>query len=135
MADDEGSEGCGEERVLEWLDLRAIYEAPDEPTAIHIQAFLCGAGIDARIRSAQIAGFDGAYAAAIGYWGHVLVPLREVVRAKALLESFLAETERGAADGGADQPGNQEQPGNQDGQRSQDRRGNQDQPGSPEGPE
>ena len=78
---------------VEWLDLYPVYDAQDEATAIHVQSFLLGAGIEARVRSAQIPGFDGAYAMAVGFWGQVLVHRREVIRAKALLETFLEQVE------------------------------------------
>ncbi|MBD3237173.1 MAG: hypothetical protein GF330_10740 [Candidatus Eisenbacteria bacterium] len=86
----------GEE--VEWLDLHPVFDAPDEATAIHVRALLRGGGIEARIRSKQIPGFDGAYAMALGYWGQVMVPRREVIRAKALLEPLLREIERAQQD-------------------------------------
>jgi hypothetical protein len=75
------------------LDLYPVYDAPNEDSAIHVRAFLESAGIEARIRSAQVPGFDGAFAMAVGYWGQVLVPRREVVRARDLLEGFLGHLE------------------------------------------
>lgn len=95
MTDGDGGETGGEGGELQWFDLYPVFDAPDEPTAIHVRAFLAGAGIEARIRSGQIPGFDGAYAMALGFWGQVMVPRREVIRAKALLEAFLGEIEKG----------------------------------------
>jgi len=80
---------------LEWVDLVPVYEAPDEPSAIHVRAMLQSAGIAARIRSAQIAGFNGAFASAIGFWGQVMVPRDEVVTARALVADFVRDAERG----------------------------------------
>ena len=93
---DEGGNRNGVERngEMEWLELHPVYDAPDEAIAIHVRALLVGAGIAARVRSAQIPGFDGAFAMAVGYWGQVMVAWRDVVRAKALLEAFLEELER-----------------------------------------
>ena len=93
---DEGGRKKDQERgcEMEWLELHSVYDAPDEATAIHVRALLAGAGIAARVRSAQIPGFDGAFAMAVGYWGQVMVAWRDVVRAKALLEAFLEELER-----------------------------------------
>jgi hypothetical protein len=80
---------------LQWLDLYPVYRAPDEPSAIHLEAMLRSAGIAARIRSAQIAAFDGVFANAVGYWGEVLVAREDLLRARALVEEFLREAERG----------------------------------------
>ena len=79
----------------EWLDLYPVYRAPDEPSAIHVEAMLRSAGIPARIRSAQIAAFDGVFASAVGYWGQVLVTREDLLRARALVEEFVREAERG----------------------------------------
>jgi hypothetical protein len=86
--DDDGPE-------IEWADLCSVYRAPDESSAIHVTAMLRSAGITARIRSAQIPAFDGAFAMAIGYWGTVMVPRAEYLRARELVELFVGEAERG----------------------------------------
>jgi len=91
---DGGSEEPDREERVSWLDLCPVYEAPDEVTAIHVQAFLIGAGLEARIRSAQVPCFDGAFAMAVGYWGHVLVTRGDFLRARALLENWLPGHER-----------------------------------------
>jgi hypothetical protein len=80
---------------FEWIDLFPVYEAADEPSAIHVQAMLQSAGITARIRSAQIPAFDGVFASAIGFWGQVMVPRDEVVAARALIKDFVRDAERG----------------------------------------
>jgi hypothetical protein len=95
MNDDTHDAGGSGERPshddeLAWLDLYPVYDAADEDSAIHVQALLVSAGIEARIRSAQVPGFDGAFASAVGFWGQVMVPRREVVQARALLEQFEA---------------------------------------------
>ncbi len=100
MDEDEQGSGNGEGRV-EWVDLYPVYDAMDEPAAIHVRAMLCSAGLDARIRSAQIPCFDGAFACAVGYWGQVLVPRPEVITAKAILEAL----EREGALGSEEDPG------------------------------
>jgi hypothetical protein len=85
----------GDGPALEWADLCSVYRAPDESSAIHVTAMLRSAGIAARIRSAQIPAFDGAFAMAVGYWGTVMVPREEYLRARELVELFSAEAERG----------------------------------------
>jgi hypothetical protein len=109
MMNDEGGNRNGGERngEMEWLELHPVYDAADEATAIHVQALLTGVGIAARVRSAQIPGFDGAFAMAVGYWGQVMVAWRDVVRAKALLEAFEEELGR------EDPPGPSERGGNE----------------------
>jgi hypothetical protein len=96
MMKDDGGRRNGQEPndEVEWLELHPVYDAADEATAIHVQALLTGVGIAARVRSAQIPGFDGAFAMAVGYWGQVMVAWRDVVRAKALLEAFEEELGR-----------------------------------------
>ncbi len=89
----EGGEGGGDPGY-EWLDLFSVYDAPDEPSAIHIQSLLVSAGIEARIRSAQVPWLDGVMSNVIGYWGQVLVAKRDVIAARALLEELKAEMEK-----------------------------------------
>ena len=83
---DSGDGPGGED--LAWMELYPVYKAPDEDSAIHVQALLASAGIEARIRSAQIPGFDGAFAMAVGFWGQVFVPRGEVIRAREVLAAF-----------------------------------------------
>ncbi|MCK4303917.1 MAG: hypothetical protein KAY24_06735 [Candidatus Eisenbacteria sp.] len=75
----------------EWGDFYPVYDAPDEATAIHMCSLLRGGGLEARIRSAQIPCFDGAFASAVGYWGQVVVPKREVLVAANLVEAIRRE--------------------------------------------
>ncbi|MCK4414285.1 MAG: hypothetical protein KAY32_12135 [Candidatus Eisenbacteria sp.] len=82
--------GAGE---YEWVDLYPVYAAQDETAAIHVRSLLVSAGIDARIRSAQVPWLDGIMASGLGYWGQVLVPRGEVLAARALLEDLEAQTE------------------------------------------
>ena len=91
-----GAEGDANGEV-EWLDLYPIYDAPNEDSAIHVCALLQGAGIEARIRSAQIPCFDGAFASAVGYWGQVVVPRDQVLLGRALVEAFTRTESGGAA--------------------------------------
>ncbi len=75
---------------MEWLDLYPVYEAQDEVSALGIQALLLAEGIEAKVRSAQVPGMDSVFAVALGYWGHVLVPRRDVIRAKEIIRLFHA---------------------------------------------
>jgi hypothetical protein len=88
-------ERSGEGPGPEWLDLYPAYHAPDEPSAIHVEAMLRSAGIASRIRSAQIPAYDGVFVAAVGYWGQVLVAREDLLAARALVEEFVREAERG----------------------------------------
>jgi len=91
MREDEHSNpGQGGEEIA-WLDLIPIYEAPNEDSAIHVQAWLASDGIPARVRSAQIPGFDGAFAMAVGFWGQVMVPRESAERARELVRRLLAD--------------------------------------------
>lgn len=95
-----------------WADLWPVYEAANEDVAIHVRALLESAGIEARIRSAQIPGFNGAFASAVGFWGQVLVARGDVLRAREVLEA-LARTEGGVRpeEGGGERGGAAEGPG------------------------
>jgi hypothetical protein len=73
----------------EWVDYRPVYLAPDEFTALAVQCLLTGSGIESKVRSEQIPWTDGIMRNIIGYWGQVLVPLAEVVRARALVDAYL----------------------------------------------
>jgi hypothetical protein len=79
-----------------WVDYRPVYLAPDEFTALAVQCLLEGSGIESRVRSEQIPWTDGIMRNIIGYWGQVLVPLAEVVRARALVDAYLKTLERGS---------------------------------------
>ena len=76
-----------------WLDLCAVYRAPDESSAIHLTAMLRSVGIAARVRSAQIPAFDGAFAMAVGYWGEVMVPREDVLSALGMVEALVRDAE------------------------------------------
>jgi hypothetical protein len=78
----------GQDESTVWVDLEAVYDAPDEDSAIHVQALLKSAGFDARIRSAQVPCFDGAFASAVGYWGQVVVPRETADGARELLKDL-----------------------------------------------
>jgi hypothetical protein len=78
-----------------WVDYRPVYLAPDEFTALAVQCLLEGSGIECRVRSEQIPWTDGIMRNIIGYWGQVLVPLAEVVRARALVDDYLKTLELG----------------------------------------
>jgi len=76
-----------------WVDYRPVYLAPDEFTALAVQCLLVGSGIESRVRSEQIPWTDGIMRNIIGYWGQVLVPIRDVVRARALVDAYLRTLE------------------------------------------
>jgi len=80
-----------------WVDYRPVYLAPDEFTALAVQCLLVGSGIESRVRSEQIPWTDGIMRNIIGYWGQVLVPIRDVVRARALVDAYLRGLESRAA--------------------------------------
>jgi hypothetical protein len=105
MPDDDapaGARGEGDER-LSWLDLAAICEAGNEDSAIHLCALLQSAGIEARVRSAQVAAFDGVFSAGVGYWGHVMVPRAEAARARELLADFMRSVDASSDASGDDE--------------------------------
>jgi hypothetical protein len=66
---------------------------------------LSGSGIESRVRSEQIPWTDGIMRNIIGYWGQVLVPIREVVRARALVDAYLSGLESKPKPGQDDEPG------------------------------
>jgi len=107
-----GTQGEGELEPAgyEWLDLYPIYNAPDEDSAIHVHSFLVSAGIEARIRSAQVPWLDGVLANVVGYWGQVLVPRRDVIVARDLLEELQAQIEGESRPDDEDSMGGEEAP-------------------------
>src|SRR5688572_5258995 len=80
----------------EWVDLKPVYEAPDEFSALAVQALLAGSGIEARVRSGQIPWVDGIMRNLLGYWGRVLVEPDDYVRAKELIADYLRSLEQQA---------------------------------------
>lgn len=84
MPDDKEEE---EERV--WIDLRAVYRAPDEFSALAVQRVLADAEIESRVRSVQIPWADGLISNIKGYWGEVLVPAEDVEHARELVSEYL----------------------------------------------
>jgi hypothetical protein len=99
-----GSEGePGERAEPVWVDYRPVYLAPDEFTALAVQCLLTGSGIESRVRSEQIPWTDGIMRNIIGYWGQVLVPLADVVRARALVDAYLQTLEQKTPDQNSDQ--------------------------------
>jgi len=105
---DDEPDGDDRAAAYEWVDLFPVFDAPDELSAIHVRAMLQSAGIEARIRSAQVPWLDGVLANVVGYWGQVLVPRRDVLAARSLLSAYLEEVERGRStrpDEGEDESG------------------------------
>jgi hypothetical protein len=91
-----GRDGDG----LEWVDLVRVHKAANEDTAIHLCALLQSAGIEARVESAQVAAYDGVFSAAVGCWGHVMVPRADADRAKALIAELMGRDAAPAGDAG-----------------------------------
>jgi Putative prokaryotic signal transducing protein len=81
----------------EWVDWKSVYDAPDEFSALAVQALLSGSGIEAQVRSGQIPWVDGIMRNILGYWGRVLVEPDDYVRAKELLADYLRSLEQQAA--------------------------------------
>jgi hypothetical protein len=101
MAGDDDSPRYVSGEDMLWMDLFPVYDALSEDAAIHVRALLESAGVEARIRSAQIAGFNGAFASAVGYWGQVMVPRADVLRARQVLEDVQRGSPGGAEGDGA----------------------------------
>jgi hypothetical protein len=90
MRDDDATMAAADGDGVRWLDLVPVHDAANEDSAIHLCALLKSAGIEARVRSAQVAAFDGAFSAAVGYWGQVVAPRADAARARELLAEFLS---------------------------------------------
>jgi hypothetical protein len=86
-ASDDKEEGEEEQRV--WVDLRPVYRAPDEFSALAVQRVLADAEIESRVRSVQIPWADGLISNIKGYWGEVLVPAEDVEHARELVSEYL----------------------------------------------
>jgi hypothetical protein len=80
--------GESEEKRV-WVDLRPVYFAPDEFSALAVQRVLAGAGIDSHVRSLQFPWADGLMRNIKGYWGQVLVLPEDFDHAHELVEEYL----------------------------------------------
>lgn len=75
--------------------LRAVYKAPDEFMANTIKSLLENEGIDAVIRSHQIAMYDSIAMMMKPEWGEVLVRSENFEEAQEFIEGFLSAGEEG----------------------------------------
>ena len=75
-----------------------IYEAPDEFSALRVQALLEGAGMIAVVESAQIPWIDGVLANIKGSWGRVLVHPADREAARELVAGYRASLAGGQGD-------------------------------------
>lgn len=76
--------------------LKVVYKAPDEFMANTIKSLLENEGIDAVIKSHQIAMYDSIAMMMKPEWGQVLVRTGDYEEAKCLVEGFLSVTEEDA---------------------------------------
>jgi hypothetical protein len=67
-----------------------IYDAPDEFSALRLQAILEEAGVRAWVRSAAIPWIAGVTGSMKGYWGRVLVHPDDRDQATELVRDYLA---------------------------------------------
>jgi hypothetical protein len=74
----------------DWQPLRPVYKAPDEFSALRMQAVLEEAGIQAAVQSAQIPWVPSVMSHVKGYWGRVLVAPAAVDAAKEIVAEYLA---------------------------------------------
>jgi hypothetical protein len=74
----------------DWVKLVAAYLAPDELSALRIQALLEEAGIEARVESVQIPWIDGVMSNIKGYWGRVLVRPEDAEASRELVADYVA---------------------------------------------
>ena len=82
--------------------LEVVYKAPDEFMANTVKSLLDNEGIDAVIRSHQIAMYDSIAMMMKPEWGQVLVRSEDLEEAKALVEGFLSVEEEGKDPGEAE---------------------------------
>lgn len=76
--------------------LKVVYKAPDEFMANTIKSLLENEGIDAVIKSHQIAMYDSIAMMMKPEWGQVLVRIENYEEAKCLVEGFLSVAEEDA---------------------------------------
>lgn len=73
--------------------LKVVYKAPDEFMANTIKSLLENEGIDAVIKSHQIAMYDSIAMMMKPEWGEVLVRNEDLEEARALVSGFLSVSE------------------------------------------
>jgi glutathione synthase/RimK-type ligase-like ATP-grasp enzyme len=77
------------DKAYEDSELVEVFVAPNELMATMVKDILESEGIDAIIRSDQIAWFDSIAKASRGYWGKVFVRSEDGERSKELVTEFL----------------------------------------------
>jgi hypothetical protein len=87
------------DRELVWVDLRPVYRAPDEFSALAVERVLAAEDIRSFVRSGQIPWADGIMSNLTGFWGQVLVAPEDYEPALALVTEYLASLERGGDPG------------------------------------
>ncbi len=95
-----GAESEEPDRELVWVELRAVYRAPDEFSALAVERVLAAEEIRSLVRSGQIPWADGLMSNLTGYWGQVLVAPEDYEQALALVTEYLESLERGGEAGG-----------------------------------
>ncbi len=70
-----------------------VYAAPDEFSALTLEAVLADAGIDVLVRSEAAPWITGIMAYSQGYWGRLLVHPEAIERARDLVRDYLAALE------------------------------------------
>jgi hypothetical protein len=98
----ERGERVAEEAERVWVDLRPVYFAPDEFSALAVQRVLEEADIESRVRSVQIPWVDGVMGNIKGYWGQVLVPEEQFDQAREIVAEYLHSIDSARRTGGDD---------------------------------
>lgn len=93
MSDRDDEKGSRrEEHELAHEALVSVREVPDEQTATMLCDFLRSQGIEAVAQPVQIAWFSTLETLHHGFWGRVEVLGKDAVRARSLIEDYLAAT-------------------------------------------
>jgi len=94
---------CGEELVKASVEekerpetgmvLKAVYKAPDEFSALTIKSLLESEGIEAEIKSYQIAAYDSVGMMQKPFWGEVIVLEKDYQKSLKIIEEYLNYTD------------------------------------------
>jgi membrane protein YqaA with SNARE-associated domain len=76
---------------MELFETVEIYKIPDEITGMALSSFLADAGVEASVQPMEASFYGGALNVMLGYWGKLLVPRDQEVKARKQLEIFLRE--------------------------------------------
>jgi len=82
-----------------WVELRPVYRAPDEFSALAVQRVLAEAEIECLVQSAMVPWTDGIMQNIRGYWGEVLVAVEDLAEAREIVDDYLRSLE---SEGGSD---------------------------------